>query len=94
MRDKGGGAARLWISAPDPPMSTTGRDLATTYRAAGHDHWNQRSGSPLGSVHQRDPAYMSSPRDCLRRACIIDGEAVACDDNGVASFDLVPSPPR
>jgi bifunctional non-homologous end joining protein LigD len=23
------------------------------------------------------------------RSCIIDGEAVACDDNGVASFDLV-----
>src|SRR6516165_1624415 len=27
---------------------------------------------------------------CLRsRSCIIDGEAVACDDNGVASFDLI-----
>jgi ATP-dependent DNA ligase len=23
------------------------------------------------------------------RSCIIDGEAVACDDNGVASFDLI-----
>ena len=23
------------------------------------------------------------------RSCIIDGEAVVCDDNGVASFDLV-----
>jgi bifunctional non-homologous end joining protein LigD len=23
------------------------------------------------------------------RSCIVDGEAVACDDNGVASFDLV-----
>ena len=23
------------------------------------------------------------------RSCIIDGEAVSCDDNGVASFDLV-----
>jgi ATP-dependent DNA ligase len=23
------------------------------------------------------------------RCCIIDGEAVACDDDGVASFDLV-----
>jgi bifunctional non-homologous end joining protein LigD len=27
---------------------------------------------------------------CLRsRSCIIDGEAVACDDNGVTSFNLV-----
>ena len=23
------------------------------------------------------------------RSCIVDGEAVACDDNGVALFDLV-----
>ena len=23
------------------------------------------------------------------RSCIIDGEAVACDDNGVASFELI-----
>ena len=23
------------------------------------------------------------------RSCIIDGEAVACDDNGFASFDLI-----
>jgi ATP-dependent DNA ligase len=23
------------------------------------------------------------------RSCIIDGEAVACDDNGVASFNLI-----
>jgi len=23
------------------------------------------------------------------RSCILDGEAVACDDNGVASFELV-----
>jgi ATP-dependent DNA ligase len=27
---------------------------------------------------------------CLRsRSCIIDGEAVACDQNGMASFDLI-----
>jgi len=26
---------------------------------------------------------------CGRAPCIIDGEAVACDDNGVASFDLI-----
>ena len=26
---------------------------------------------------------------CARGSCIIDGEAVACDDKGVASFDLV-----
>jgi bifunctional non-homologous end joining protein LigD len=33
---------------------------------------------------------MSSADGTLRsRSCIIDGEAVACDDNGVASFDLV-----
>jgi bifunctional non-homologous end joining protein LigD len=26
---------------------------------------------------------------CVPAPCIIDGEAVACDENGVASFDLV-----
>jgi hypothetical protein len=39
----------------------------------------------------RNPA--PSPRGSLARlrsrSCIIDGEAVACDDNGVASFDLI-----
>jgi ATP dependent DNA ligase-like protein len=30
---------------------------------------------------------------CLRScSCIIDGEAVACDDNGIASFDLIRDP--
>jgi bifunctional non-homologous end joining protein LigD len=31
---------------------------------------------------------MRSP-GCARAHCIIDGQAVACDDDGVASFDLV-----
>ena len=31
---------------------------------------------------------MRSP-GCARAPAIIDGEAVACDDNGVASFDLI-----
>jgi bifunctional non-homologous end joining protein LigD len=26
---------------------------------------------------------------CARAPCIIDGEAVACDENGVASFELI-----
>jgi len=32
---------------------------------------------------------LSRGHACRSRSCIIDGEAVACDDNGVASFDLV-----
>src|SRR5262249_12900733 len=42
----------------------------------------------------RSPALPCAPLrspalPCARDSCIIDGEAVACDDNGVASFDLV-----
>jgi len=31
----------------------------------------------------------ANPVAFVERSCIIDGEAVACDDNGIASFDLV-----
>src|SRR5262249_50319611 len=31
----------------------------------------------------------SRPGRLRSRSCIIDGEAVACDDNGVTSFDLI-----
>src|SRR5215468_10413847 len=45
-------------------------------------------------AHCRETAFLNNwllPTDArLRsRSCIIDGEAVACDDNGVASFDLI-----
>src|SRR5258705_9206448 len=33
--------------------------------------------------------FSSDHRDLGLRSCIIDGEAVACDDNGVASFNRV-----
>src|SRR5262249_24911184 len=43
--------------------------------------------------HRTSPAASPLIVDALSRlrsrSCIIDGEAVACDDNGVASFDLV-----
>jgi len=31
----------------------------------------------------------ANPVAFVERSCIIDGEAVACDDNGIASFELV-----
>jgi bifunctional non-homologous end joining protein LigD len=35
------------------------------------------------------PSILEAASGLKARSCIIDGEAVACDDNGVASFDLI-----
>ena len=37
----------------------------------------------------RFPLIVETLARLRSRSCIIDGEAVACDDNGVASFDLI-----
>src|SRR5215467_10709759 len=58
---------RLWISAPDPPLSRTGRDLATTCSAVGHDHRNQRSGFAAWFGAFEEGPRMSSQRDACRR---------------------------
>src|SRR6516165_161864 len=39
--------------------------------------------------HDGFPMIVDALSRLRSRSCIIDGEAVACDDNGVASFDLV-----
>jgi bifunctional non-homologous end joining protein LigD len=38
---------------------------------------------------RRFPLIIETLARLRSRSCIIDGEAVACDDNGVSSFDLV-----
>src|SRR5262245_61968489 len=44
---------------------------------------------PGNDLTHRFPLIVETLARLLSRSCIIDGEAVACDDNGVASFDLV-----
>src|SRR5437879_5873144 len=44
--------------------------------------------TPSGGVH-RFPLIVETLARLRSRSCIIDGEAVACDDNGVASFNLI-----
>jgi bifunctional non-homologous end joining protein LigD len=44
---------------------------------------------PGNDLTRRFPLIVATLARLRSRSCIIDGEAVACDDNGVASFDLV-----
>jgi ATP-dependent DNA ligase len=46
--------------------------------------------SRLGNdLTYRFPLIVETLARLRSRSCIIDGEAVVCDDNGVASFDLI-----
>src|SRR5262249_26932042 len=44
---------------------------------------------PGNDLTRRFPLIVETLARLRSRSCIIDGEAVACDKNGVASFDLV-----
>jgi bifunctional non-homologous end joining protein LigD len=44
---------------------------------------------PGNDLTRRFPLIVETLARLRSRSCIIDGEAVACDDNGVALFDLV-----
>ena len=44
---------------------------------------------PGNDLTRRFPLIVDALSRLRSRSCIIDGEAVACDDNGIASFDLV-----
>jgi bifunctional non-homologous end joining protein LigD len=44
---------------------------------------------PGNDLTHRFPLIVDALARLRSRSCIIDGEAVACDDHGVASFDLV-----
>jgi bifunctional non-homologous end joining protein LigD len=44
---------------------------------------------PGNDLTRRFPLIVETLARLRSRSCIIDGEAVACDDNGVASFNLI-----
>ena len=44
---------------------------------------------PGNDLTRRLPLIVETLARLRSLSCIIDGEAVACDDNGVASFDLI-----
>ena len=44
---------------------------------------------PGNDFTRRFPLIVETLARLRSRSCIIDGEAVVCDDNGVASFDRI-----
>jgi ATP-dependent DNA ligase len=44
---------------------------------------------PGNDLTRRFPLIVETLARLRSRSCVIDGEAVACDDNGVAPFDLI-----
>ncbi len=44
---------------------------------------------PGDDLTSRFPLIVETLARLRSRSCIIDGEAVSCNDNGVASFDLI-----
>jgi bifunctional non-homologous end joining protein LigD len=72
------------------------RDLAARNQARRlprHRPKGRRTGEAVQPPGQRPDAALPADRRVAGasalRSCIIDGEAVACDDKGVASFDLI-----
>jgi hypothetical protein len=44
---------------------------------------------PGNDFTRRFPLIVEALERLRSRSCIVDGEVIACDDNGVASFDLI-----
>ena len=51
--------------------------------------WRDGSCPAIVSPSKSFPLIVETLARLRSRSCIIDGEAVACDDNGVASFNLI-----
>jgi ATP-dependent DNA ligase len=49
----------------------------------------KRYGRADNDLTERSPLIAEALARLRSRSCIIDGEAVACDDNGIASFDRI-----
>ena len=84
--------------APCPPIKTEKSHLAangcmrSSTTISGYRPQEGRTGEALQPSRQRThrfPLIVETLARLRSRSCIIDGEAVACDDNGVASFNLV-----
>jgi len=72
------------------PLSRKCSDLTEQARSpCGHRHGPRRPERPVNDFTRRFPLIVETLARLRSRSCIIDGEAVACADNGVASFDLI-----
>jgi bifunctional non-homologous end joining protein LigD len=81
----------LPTKAPQPPTGETYEIKHDGFRViARKDGARVRLYSrPGNDLTDRFPLIVEALARLPSRSCIIDGEAVACDDKGVASFDLI-----
>src|SRR5262249_11546058 len=85
-RRAGGARAPPWPLGPGDGGGPTGPAGPGRPRRRARTSWSPGSGWSSGAA--RPEGRVENASDCLRLdRC--GGEAVACDDNGVASFDLV-----
>src|SRR6266446_8726505 len=90
-----GGRVRLAVSSHKNPRAAFRRAVDSRDQARWlSDHCSQGErvrlySRPGNDLTRRFPLIVETLARLRSRSCIIDGEAVACDDNGVASFDLV-----
>jgi bifunctional non-homologous end joining protein LigD len=79
--------------APQPPCGEAWLHEIKHDGSPGHRPQGWRTGEAVQPPGQRPDSALPADRRVAGasalRSCIIDGEAVACDDKGVASFDLI-----
>jgi len=91
-------SGRVYRAVPPEPKPTlpSGSDWLHEIKHDGFRIIARKNGAqvrlysrPGNDLTRRFPLIVETLVRLRSRSCIIDGEAVACDDNGVASFDLV-----
>ena len=83
----------LPTSAPDPPSDEGWlheiKHDGFRVIARKNDQWVRLYSRPGNDLIDRFPLIVEAVAALNARSCVIDGEAVACDDDGIASFERI-----